>query len=93
MTGRDLIIYILENHLEDEPVFKNGKFIGFTTPDEFAAATNVGVATVHAWINQGRIESEAVREGIYIPKVVKSPFEVEVRTDFINGIGATFEIK
>lgn len=73
MTGRDLIVYILENGLENEPVFKNGRFIGFVTPDEVAVKTHVGTATVHAWIHQGRLQSEAVREGIYIPANFKSP--------------------
>ena len=41
MTGRDLIIYILENGLEDEPVFKDGKFIGFITTGEAAVQCNV----------------------------------------------------
>ena len=67
MIGRELILYILENGLENEPVFKNGKFIGFITPTEAALQNNVGTATIHAWIHQGRLESEAVREGIYIP--------------------------
>lgn len=67
MTGRDLILYILSNGLENEPVFKNGKFIGFLTPDEVAVQKNVGLATVHAWVHQDRLESVAVREGIYIP--------------------------
>lgn len=73
MTGRELIIYILANGLEDEPVFKNGKFIGFVTPTEIAVKSGVGPATVCAWIHQGRIPSEAVREGIYIPADVKLP--------------------
>lgn len=73
MTGRDLIIYILQNNLENEPVFKNGKFIGFVTLEEVAIQTNVGMATVHTWINQGRLESEAVKEGIYIPANYESP--------------------
>jgi len=76
MTGRELIIYILEQGLEDEPVFKNGKFIGFTTPEELAVKLGVGTATVCAWIHQGRLDSEAVKEGIYIPKTCKSPFEI-----------------
>ena len=29
MTGRDLILYILTNKLEDEPILKDGKFIDF----------------------------------------------------------------
>lgn len=76
MTGRELILYILENHLEDEPVFKDGKFIGFVTPAEVAVQQNVGTATVHAWIHQDRLPSEAVREGIYIPAKYESPIAV-----------------
>lgn len=75
MTGRDLILYILANNLEDKPVFENGKFIGFMTVYDVAAKTNVGLATVHAWIHQGRLNSVAVREGIYIPSNFKSPLE------------------
>lgn len=75
MKGRDLIIYILANNLEDEPVFNNGKFIGFMTPTEVAVTENVGTATVHAWMHQGRLESEAVREGIYIPANYESPMK------------------
>lgn len=73
MTGRDLIIYILENRLEDEPVFKNGKFIGFVTADEAAVKMNVGLATICAWTHQGRLDSVAVKEGIYIPANFVSP--------------------
>lgn len=76
MTGRDLIIYILENGLENEPVFKNGKFIGFVTADEVALKTNVGLATVHAWIHQDRLDSVVVKDGIYIPANFKSPLDI-----------------
>jgi predicted transcriptional regulator len=75
MTGRDLIMYILANGLENEPVFKNGKFIGFVTTTDVAKKSNVGLATVHAWMQQGRLESVAVNEGIYIPANFKSPME------------------
>jgi hypothetical protein len=44
MTGRDLIVYILQNNLENEPVFKDGKFIGFMTEGEAAEKFDVGVA-------------------------------------------------
>ena len=73
MTGRDLIVYILANGLENEPVFKDGKFIGFVTPGDVATKTNVGLATVYAWMHQGRLESVIVNEGIYIPIDFKSP--------------------
>lgn len=73
MTGRDLIIYILSNNLEDKPVFENGKFIGFVTVGDVAKQTDVGLATVHAWMHQGRLDSVVVNEGIYIPGNFTSP--------------------
>ena len=48
MTGRELIMYILENHLEDEPVFQNGTFVGYVSDVKFAEMLGVGVATVRA---------------------------------------------
>lgn len=56
MTGKDLIIYILENNLENEPVFKDGKFIGFITMTEAAIKMNVGLATISAWVNDGKLD-------------------------------------
>lgn len=67
MTGRDLIIYILANGLEDEPVFKDGKFIGFLTPGEVAEKMGVGSATVCSWTALGMLEYAYVPAGIHIP--------------------------
>lgn len=67
MTGRELILYILINGLEDEPVFANETFIGFINESDFAARCNVGVATVHAWAMMGKIEFVSIGESIYIP--------------------------
>ena len=67
MTGRDLILYILENKLEDEQVFKDGKFIGFLTPSEVAVQQEVGIPTVWAWVMQGRLEGVHVNRSLYIP--------------------------
>lgn len=50
MTGRELIIYILENGLEDEPLFKNGTFLGYKTVAKFAEENGVGVETIKAMI-------------------------------------------
>ena len=68
MTGRELIIYILENKLEDEQVFKDGKLIGFTTEEETAVAFGVGLATIRAWIKNGMIQRIKIGNMIYIPK-------------------------
>lgn len=49
MTGRDLIIYILENNLENEPIFKDGKCPGCITISEAALKFSVGEETIRAW--------------------------------------------
>ena len=67
VTGKDLIIYILQNNLENEPVFKDCKFIGYVTLHEVAAKANVGVPTVCTWIHQGWLDCVIVGGNIYIP--------------------------
>lgn len=67
MTGRELIIYILQNNLEDEPVFKDGKFIGFITDHEAAVRMNVGVATIHALYLRDQIDGEFIGGELHIP--------------------------
>ena len=67
MTGRDLILYILSNNLEDEEVFKDGKFIGFLTAGEAAMNMNVGVATIYVLVGQKKIDGVFVGDTLYIP--------------------------
>ena len=75
MTGRDLILYILSNGLENEPVVKDGKLIGFMTVEETAAKMNVGAATVLVWIRQNRLQCIAIGNVINVPADAKSPIE------------------
>ena len=56
MTGRDLIVYILKNNLEDEDILKDGKLVGYITADEVAKTFDVGMETVKVWIDQGMID-------------------------------------
>ena len=67
MTGRELILYILSNGLEDEEVFKDGKFIGFLTAGEAAAKMNVGVATIYVLVSQQKLSGVLVGDTLYIP--------------------------
>ena len=67
MTGRDLIIYILENGLEDEPVFKDGHILGFITVYEAAAKLQVGAATIRVLIAQGDLEAVRIGGEYFIP--------------------------
>ena len=55
MTGRELIMYILENHLEDEPISKDGRFLGCISVVEAAEKWGVGCNTIYAWINLGML--------------------------------------
>lgn len=73
MTGKDLIIYILQNGLENEPVFKDGKFIGFLTATEVAEKMHVGTATISAWMERGMLNGVLVGGQIYIPANFESP--------------------
>lgn len=67
MTGRDLIIYILKNNLEDEPLFENGKLVGFLSASEFAEKHNVGIATVCTWVAMGYLDGLFIHNELYIP--------------------------
>lgn len=57
MTGRDLIVYILSNGLEDEPIINNGKLIGYMTIGEAAVKLNIGFATIFTLLSQNRIDA------------------------------------
>lgn len=80
MTGRELIMYILENHLEDEPVFQNGTFVGYVSDVKFAEMLGVGVATVRAWIMIGRIK-DAIMIGdvMFVPAIYINTLKSEVK--------------
>ena len=73
MTGKDLIIYILENGLLDEPVFKDGRLLGFMTAMEAAIKFEVGVATIDLWVKMGSLDGIRLGDEIYIPADAKNP--------------------
>lgn len=73
MTGRDLILYILQNNLEDKQVFEDGKFIGFMTETEAAVKFKVGVSTVRAWVGLGALDAISIGGVIYIPVDAQRP--------------------
>lgn len=73
MTGRELIIYILENNLEDVSIIENGKFVGFMTVEEAAEKFDVGTSTVIAWITRGLLKSVTIYDNVYIPSNAADP--------------------
>lgn len=74
MTGRDLIVYILENHLEDAPVVDgNGVFIGFMSEEEAAVKFDVGVETIKAWYVLGKLNGVKIGDRLYFLNNVSDP--------------------
>lgn len=73
MTGKDLIIYILENNLENEELFKDGKFVGFMSIDEAAVKFGVGVYTVCYWLTNDMIPHIRLGTDFYIPINAERP--------------------
>lgn len=76
MTGRELIIYILQNGLEDKPLFENGTFLGYMTAKEAAIKFGVGPETVCVWIAQGKLDGLRINDEVCIPANSKNPMEV-----------------
>lgn len=73
MTGRELIIYIMSNNLENEEVIKDGVFVGLISEDQLAAKFGVGVATVWAWYFLGEIKGIQIGDHLYFLKDVADP--------------------
>ena len=73
MTGKELILYILQNNLENTIVLDNGFFVGFMTEEEVALKFGVGIETVRAWYNCGMMEGTKVSDSLYFRKDVADP--------------------
>ena len=68
MTARELILYILQNGLENEEVFKDGIFVGFIPEEEAAVIFNVGVASIRAGYMLGLVPGFKIGEKVYVLK-------------------------
>ena len=66
MTGRELIVHILENNLEDEPIFKDGKIVGFMTADEAAVQLDYGKATIISMFVRHELDGYKFGDTVYI---------------------------
>lgn len=73
MTGKELILYILQNNLEDTIVLQDGFFIGFMTEEEAAVKFNVGVETIRAWYNCRWINGTQIGDSLYFLKDIADP--------------------
>lgn len=73
MTGKELILYILQNDLENEIVVKDGVFIWLMSEEEAAVKFGVGVANVRAWYTCGMLSGTKIGDRLYFLRNVPDP--------------------
>ena len=83
MTGKELILYILQNNLENTIVLEDCFFIGFMTEEEAAVKFGVGTATIRAWYHCRMLSGTKIGDALYFRKDVADP-----RITIQNGNGA-----
>lgn len=66
MTGRELIIFIVQNRLEDVQIFEDGKIPGFITVEEAAVKLHVGIETVKLLYQMKELRGIEIGDNIYI---------------------------
>lgn len=66
ITGRELILYILENKLEDEPIILDGGFLDLLTVEQAAVKAGVGVETIYAGVALGLFRGVKIGNQLYI---------------------------
>ena len=84
VKGRDLIIYILENHLEDEPICIDDRFLNLMSEGEAAVKFNVGVATIRTWYACGVLDGIRIGKEIYIFPDSCVQTQLELKTEEMN---------
>ena len=80
MTGKELILYILGNDLENEDIIKDGVFIWLMDEKEAAIKFDVGVATIRSWYVYGLLDGTKIGDHLYFLRNVKDP-RVRENTD------------
>lgn len=81
MTGKELILYILQNNLEDTIVLDKCFFIGFMTEEEAAAKFEVGIATIRAWYDCKMLKGTKIGDSLYFRKDIADP-RIKIETGY-----------
>lgn len=78
MTGKDLIIYILENDLLDAEIFTNTHpSTIFITPEMAATRWECGVATVKAMMEMNKVKGVKIGDCYLVLSKQPNPFKNE----------------
>lgn len=78
MTGKELILYILQNDLENEEVISENGFLLFMDEKEAAAKFNVGIGTIETWYQLGMIKGFEFGDSIVFLSNTEDPRKDEV---------------
>ena len=84
MTGKELILYILQNNLENTVVLEDGFFVGFMNEEEAALKFGVGVSTIRAWYSCKWLRGTKIGDSLYFRKDIADPritIKMEMRYD------------
>ena len=82
MTGKELILYILQNNLENTVVLEDGFFTGFMNEAEAAVRFNVGVETIRAWYSCKMLNGTKIGDSLYFRKDVADPrITIKIETE------------
>ena len=73
MTGKELILYILQNDLENTIVLEDGFFTGFMTEEEAAVKFIVGVGQIRAWYDCKMLKGTKIGDSLYFRKDAADP--------------------
>ena len=79
MTGKELIIYILQNDLENEIVIKDGIFVWLMNEEEAAVKFGVGVSTIKAWYICGMLDGAKIGDHLYFLRNTNDPRKDETK--------------
>lgn len=73
MTGKELILFILQNNLENETIIKDGVFVWLMDEEEAASKYGVGVATIKAWHAYGMLRGTKIGGHLYFLRNSNDP--------------------
>ena len=73
MTGKELVLYILQNDLENEIVIKDGIVIWLMSEEEAAVKFNVGINTIRAWYMCRMISGTKIGDQLYFLRNMCDP--------------------
>lgn len=75
MTGKDLIIYILRNNLENEELLSTGLKPLLMTTNQAAIKWGCGPSTVKAMIEMQRVRGTKIGDEYFVFAFEPNPFE------------------